>query len=534
MRRLPQVAVATFAVVGLPVIAVTLLSASGLVTSMVALMAVSVALSLAASYLGTAIWVTRKHSGDMLFADLMIWGWLRRWFLERRLASAVRLLGLRNSDVRPLGEPGIGRSPGSDADASPAPDACTPEELSTSRKVRRLKQLAAGLEARHPDTHGHSHRVARHAEAIAKGMGLEHDEVMRIRTAATVHDVGKLYVPSEILNKPGKLTDEEFAAVKKHAEIGARMVAGLDDLKLVRIVRHHHERLDGAGYPDGLVGTQIPLGARIIAVADTFDAITSTRPYRKALPHKEGLAVLADEAGTQLDIDAVRAFRRYYGGHRPVALWAALIGGVRQLLATLVAQVKLGGAVTAVALSAFAAGEVESQLPRGNGQPPTAQGSGVAAAALPGDSAASPERRPSAGSGNGGQGSDGLVVGPGGSADTGSSETTPTVVPGSTEDSDGSTQGAQPAGSETSAGSGADSSDDPGGGSELPGDVVANTGDSASQVVSGVTEPVSSTVGAVVGTVDSTVKKTVEATIPKEVSVPPLLPGGPPIKVGGG
>lgn len=326
VRYLPQVAVATLAVVGGPVLAISTLRASAAVTSTVLLVAVGVLASIAISYAGAAYWRTRPGSGEILFADLMIWGWVRRWRLERRLSSAVELLGLR------------GRSGDGEAAA-----------LEPARRVQLLEDLAAALEARDPYTHGHSRRVARHASMIAKRMGLGRDQVARIRTAAAVHDVGKIETPEAILKKPARLTDEEFAVVKRHPVDGARMVDGLGDERLVRMVRHHHERLDGMGYPDGLAADRIPLGARIIAVADTFDAITSKRPYRPAKPHKGALELLSAEAGTQLDPAAVRAFLSYYSGHRLVAVWALLANGTQRLISSLTAG--FGGATTAAKLS---------------------------------------------------------------------------------------------------------------------------------------------------------------------------------------
>jgi HD domain len=148
--------------------------------------------------------------------------------------------------------------------------------------------------------------------------------VAKVRTAAAVHDVGKLQVPREVINKPGKLTDEEFAAIKRHPQDGAEMVSGMGDPEITAIVRHHHERLDGRGYPDGLSAADIPLGARIVAVADTFDALTSSRPYRAASKHKKAIDILKKEAGSQLDPDAVAAFLSYYSGRRPVAWWTAI------------------------------------------------------------------------------------------------------------------------------------------------------------------------------------------------------------------
>lgn len=237
-----------------------------------------------------------------------------------------------------------------------------------------LKRLAGALESRDPYTHGHSRRVARHAAATAKRMGLPREQVARIRTAASVHDIGKLETPTEIVRKPGRLSEEEFAVVKRHAAAGAELVGGLGDEELTRIVRHHHERIDGNGYPDGLAGDRIPIGARIVAVADTFDAVTSTRPYRAARRHREALELLSAEAGAQLDPDAVRAFRAYYSGLRPTALSALALNGPRQLFASLADQLRLGGAtvaakgaaVTAVALGV---GSVAVHSPQANGDP---------------------------------------------------------------------------------------------------------------------------------------------------------------------
>jgi len=184
--------------------------------------------------------------------------------------------------------------------------------------ARTLARLAAGLEVRAPGINGHSRRVSRYAAGIARRMGLPREQVARVRQAAAVHDIGKLEMPARIVNKPGPLSDEEFTQVQRHAAAGERMVAGLGDEQLSAIVRHHHERVDGAGYPDGLVGAEIPLGARIVAVADTFDALTSTRPYRPASNHRDALVLLGAEAGAQLDPDVVRAFRDYYSGFRGV------------------------------------------------------------------------------------------------------------------------------------------------------------------------------------------------------------------------
>lgn len=332
----PRVVAATLVVIGLPLAAVSLLGASGVIASFLPLAAMGTALSLAASYAGAAIWARRTGSGEPLFGELLVWGWLRQRRQERQLDGAISLLGLRGA----AGEEAHGA------------------DLDPQRRIRLLKRLANSLESRSPDTYGHSRRVARHAAATAKRMGLPREEVARIRAAAAVHDVGKVEVPAEILEKPGALSEEEFAAVKRHAAAGAEMVAPVGDEELTAIVRHHHERLDGRGYPDGLAGEEIPLGARILAVADTFDAVTSTRPYRETKTHREALALLDAEAGTQLDADAVEAFRRHYSGLRPVALWALALSGPRHLIVSLTGSAKLAGGVTAAALATVAAAGV--------------------------------------------------------------------------------------------------------------------------------------------------------------------------------
>lgn len=258
---LPLVVLVTFLVAVCPVVLVWWLRASGAVRSGWVAAGLGAAASFGASYVGGALWKTRPHSEDLLFGELMLWGWVQRWRGERRLAAATDLLGL--SEGVPRNVPG-GR-------------------LTDEQRADLLTRLASTLEARDPYTHGHSRRVARHSSNIARRMGLSAEEVAKVRTAAAMHDVGKVKTPIAVLHKEGKLTDEEFAIIKRHPVEGAVMVAMLRDDELTGMVRHHHERLDGTGYPDRLGGEAIPVGARIIAVADTFDAITSTRAYRSAV-----------------------------------------------------------------------------------------------------------------------------------------------------------------------------------------------------------------------------------------------------------
>jgi hypothetical protein len=285
----------------LPVIVVWWLRAQGVVSSPWVCLALAVVLSFVISLIGSAYWKRRRGSGDLFFSEVLLWGWLRRLRIERQLSKAVEVLHLEGGDTSAI-----------------------EGHENLDQRAQLIRQLAAALDAQDPYTDGHSRRVARHAAMVARKMGLPGDEVARIQAAAAVHDVGKLRVPPEVLNKPDKLTPDEFEIAKRHAEQGAQIVACLEDAELTAIVRHHHERFDGTGYPSGLVGEDIPLGARIVAVADTFDAMTSVRPYRLATPHKEAMQALEQVSGTQLDPAVVRAFLRCYSSNRAVLVWTLL------------------------------------------------------------------------------------------------------------------------------------------------------------------------------------------------------------------
>jgi hypothetical protein len=163
-------------------------------------------------------------------------------------------------------------------------------------------------------------------------MKLPKETVRKIYLAASIHDVGKVDTPPQILNKPGLLTDEEFTVMKRHSVRGAELVERLGDPEITAMVRHHHERMDGQGYPDQLAGNDIPLGARVIAVADTFDAIVSDRPYRAGKRHKEAIAILKQVSGTQLDDIAVRAFLDYYSGKKAFVWWMSISVGAQRMV----------------------------------------------------------------------------------------------------------------------------------------------------------------------------------------------------------
>ncbi len=161
--------------------------------------------------------------------------------------------------------------------------------------------LAAAVEAKDPYTEGHLKRVANYATSLGKEIGLSYSEQRLLKKAATLHDVGKIGIRESVLLKPGPLTDEEFDHIKSHCVIGERICSPLGDRFILEVIRHHHERYDGRGYPDGLAGSEIPLAARIMALVDTYDALTHDRPYRRGFPHEGALNILRNEIGRQFD-----------------------------------------------------------------------------------------------------------------------------------------------------------------------------------------------------------------------------------------
>jgi cyclic di-GMP phosphodiesterase len=172
-----------------------------------------------------------------------------------------------------------------------------------------LEALATALDTRDSETLGHSLRVAAYTVAVAERMGVKDPDLTHIYRGALLHDVGKIGVPDAILRKPGRLTPEEWVEMRKHPEIGDRILMGINFLDGARpIVLSHQERFDGTGYPRGLKGKEIPLGARIFAVVDTLDAMTSDRPYRKALPYETARAEIIKYSGIQFDPDVVKIF----------------------------------------------------------------------------------------------------------------------------------------------------------------------------------------------------------------------------------
>jgi diguanylate cyclase (GGDEF)-like protein/putative nucleotidyltransferase with HDIG domain len=170
------------------------------------------------------------------------------------------------------------------------------------------------IDAKDQITHGHIRRVQAYAIGLARSVGVTDDKLIKaIEAAALLHDTGKLAVPEYILNKPGKLTPAEFEKMKLHASLGADILSAITfPYPVVPIVRHHHENWDGTGYPDGLKGPDIPIGARILSVVDCFDALTSDRPYRPRLSEEDALRILADRRGTMYDPLIIDAFARVH------------------------------------------------------------------------------------------------------------------------------------------------------------------------------------------------------------------------------
>jgi hypothetical protein len=232
--------------------------------------------SLGAIGVGTRWWRTRPESQSLSFAQLMMWTWFRRARALRTLERTLQLLD--------------GGSP--------------------VHQLHVLRELSSALETKDRYTHGHSRRVERHAirTAIELNSGISQEEIEDLGLSAALHDVGKIEIPDSILQKEGALTPRELSIVKWHTVVGARLVAKTGNRRVAKAVLHHHESWDGTGYPHGLSGENIPLFARIIAVADAFDAMASSRPYRASLGSHRAVEVLKSESGRQFDPRVVEAF----------------------------------------------------------------------------------------------------------------------------------------------------------------------------------------------------------------------------------
>ncbi len=307
-RYLPLSVAVTALVVIVPALAVSLVEPKDDPAILLLSVPLAMGLSVAGAAVLSALWTRQRGSVDLVFGELMLWGWLRRVRAEKRLSEAATLL-------KPSGRSGR-HAPAADVD-----------------QVEMLRGLIRLLEQRDPYTHGHSRRVTGHCERIARQMGLSAVEVAKIRTAASVHDIGKIQTPTRVLHRPGKLTEDELSLIRRHVIDGATLVAAMGDPEVTEIVRHHHERFDGSGYPDGISAEEIPLGARIIGVADAFDAMTSDRSYRKALSHRQALDELDKESGRQFDPAVVSTFHGHYSSERSIAWFSFAAAAPQRMLA---------------------------------------------------------------------------------------------------------------------------------------------------------------------------------------------------------
>jgi hypothetical protein len=281
-------------------------------------------------------WTTLVYLLPILWAALR-YG-LRGGILAASGSGVCHLLGLAGLVVL-VGVPGIGREvwtgradllilsvAGALVGWSRQREVRLREELIESNRllrhdlVRVSEALMEAVEAKDAYTGGHLRRVSEYAVAVGEKLGLRGRDLETLHYASLLHDVGKLGVPESVLRKEGPLDDQETGLMRQHPEIGARMLERLELLRAAApLVLHHQERYDGSldgqhpGYPEGIAGEKIPLGARIIAVVDAFDAMTTTRPYREALPTKEAAMVLRRERGRQFDPRVVDAFLGYLG-----------------------------------------------------------------------------------------------------------------------------------------------------------------------------------------------------------------------------
>lgn len=231
------------------------------------------------------------QTGTAMLAELAVAGACEAWSLTCQLNRANREQAWLSAGVRLDGP-----------HESAVPPALGPHSLGHGASLETLRAMCGAIDARDRYTHGHSERVAAMAFQLARQLGISTNACHEIYLAGLLHDIGKIGTPDAVLLKEGALTEEEFAVIRRHPEIGYRIVERLSELSFALPgILHHHERWDGGGYPHGLAGESTPLMARILSVADAFDAMTSSRVYRKAMPLSRALAIIDGGRGVQWD-----------------------------------------------------------------------------------------------------------------------------------------------------------------------------------------------------------------------------------------
>lgn len=278
--------VATFGVAVVPTFsAFALLVFSQSDPYVLAAVVASVVLTAGAAIGGAALWAGQPESASLSFGDLMLWNWVRHHSAERTLIEAMRVLGYDRAGHR------VG------------PSSAEPKE-----QLRAMSAMATALDAQSSYTLGHSRRVEAHARKVAAALELPPRSVEELALAAALHDLGNIAVPETILRKAGELSGPERSEIERHVLLGAQIVGLTGSDAVAAGIRHHHERWEGTGYPDAIAGAQIPLYARVVAIAEAYDAMTSARPYRHGFGTRDAIGILRAEAGGQFDPELVEVF----------------------------------------------------------------------------------------------------------------------------------------------------------------------------------------------------------------------------------